>query len=61
MITHNTEVIVYDGVTFFRYPLRPRQIDGRAGRGDTTFSSYLAMRLTMIYRASSGMQQQQFR
>lgn len=59
MITHNTEVIVYDGVTFFRYPLRPRQIDGRAGRGDTTFSSYLAMRLdhdipsSLLYAAAA--------
>ena len=42
MITHNTEVIVYDGKDFYRAPLKPRNLSGRTGRGDTTFASYLS-------------------
>lgn len=45
MITHHTEVIVYDGREFYRAPLKPRNLSGRTGRGDTTFAGYLAMRL----------------
>ena len=45
MITHNTEVILYDGETMYASPLRPRNLTGRTGRGDTTFASYLAKRL----------------
>ena len=46
MITHNTEVIVYDGSEFYAWPLKPRNLTGRTGRGDTTFAGYLAKRLT---------------
>lgn len=46
MITHNTEVIVYDGETIYRAPLKPRNLSGRTGRGDTTFATYLTERLT---------------
>ncbi len=45
MITHNTEVIVYDGEQFYTAPLKPRNLTGRTGRGDTTFAGYLAKRL----------------
>ena len=45
MITHHTEVIVYDGEMFYTCPLCPRDLAGRSGRGDTTFGSYLATRL----------------
>lgn len=41
MITHNTEVIVYDGRDFYAQPLKPRNLSGRTGRGDTTFSAYI--------------------
>ncbi|MDR1851805.1 MAG: PfkB family carbohydrate kinase [Propionibacteriaceae bacterium] len=44
MVTHNTEVICYDGNTMHVEPLLPRNLSGRSGRGDTTFSSYLAER-----------------
>ena len=44
MITHNTEVIVYDGERFYAEPLKPRNLTGRTGRGDTTFAGYLARR-----------------
>ena len=45
MITHNTEVILYDGETMYASPLKPRNLTGRTGRGDTTFAGYLAKRL----------------
>ena len=44
MITHNTEVIVYDGRKMYACPLKPRNLSGRTGRGDTTFAGYLAKR-----------------
>ena len=46
MITHNTEVLIYDGETFYTCPLKPRNLTGRTGRGDTTFAGYLAKRLS---------------
>lgn len=45
MITHNTEVLVYDGKTVYTSPLKPRNLSGRTGRGDTTFACYLFERL----------------
>lgn len=45
MITHNTEVILYDGEHMHAAPLKPRNLTGRTGRGDTTFAGYLAKRL----------------
>ena len=45
MITHNTEVLVYDGGDYFTEPLRPRNLSGRSGRGDTCFASYITERL----------------
>jgi sugar/nucleoside kinase (ribokinase family) len=46
MVTYNTEVIVYDGHDFYKEPLKPRNLSGRTGRGDTCFGSYIAKRLT---------------
>jgi sugar/nucleoside kinase (ribokinase family) len=46
MITHNTEVIVYDGKKIYAEPLKPRNLSGRSGRGDTCFSAYITERLT---------------
>jgi sugar/nucleoside kinase (ribokinase family) len=45
MITHNTEVIVYHGGKIYSQPLKPRNLSGRSGRGDTCFSSYITERL----------------
>lgn len=45
MVTHNSEVIVYDGSEFFAWPLKPRNLSGRTGRGDTCFSAYITERL----------------
>lgn len=44
LITHNTEVLVYDGKDYYTCPLKPRSLDGRTGRGDTTFSAYITER-----------------
>ncbi len=44
MITHNTEVIVYNGVKFYSCPIKTRRLVGRTGRGDTTFSGYINSR-----------------
>ena len=46
IITHNTEVIVYDGKDFCSVPIRARNLSGRTGRGDTTFAAYMTERLT---------------
>ena len=46
IITHNTEVIVYDGKEFYAVPIRARNLSGRTGRGDTTFAAYMTERLT---------------
>jgi sugar/nucleoside kinase (ribokinase family) len=45
MITHNTEVLVYDGNKYYVEPLKPRNLSGRTGRGDTCFSAYITERL----------------
>ena len=45
LITHNTEAIVCDGQRIYRAPLKPRNLSGRTGRGDTTFAGYLTERL----------------
>ena len=44
VITHNTEVIAYDGNKIYRAPLKPRNLTGRTGRGDTTFAGYITER-----------------
>jgi sugar/nucleoside kinase (ribokinase family) len=45
MITHNTEVLIYDGKEYYTEPLKPRNLSGRTGRGDTCFSAYITERL----------------
>ena len=45
VITHNSEVIAYDGKTFCACPIRARNLSGRTGRGDTTFAAYINERL----------------
>lgn len=44
MITHNTEVLVYDGETVYTCPIKARNLSGRTGRGDTTFAGYITER-----------------
>lgn len=45
MITHNTEVLVYREGEIVKKPLKPRNLSGRSGRGDTCFSAYITERL----------------
>lgn len=45
MITHNTEVLVYDGKEIHTCPIKARNLSGRTGRGDTTFAAYINERL----------------
>ena len=44
MITHNKEVLLYDGKEAYTCPLKPRNLSGRTGRGDTCFSAYITER-----------------
>jgi sugar/nucleoside kinase (ribokinase family) len=46
VITRQDEVLAYDGTSFYRSPFDPVRLDGRAGRGDTCFLSYIARRRT---------------
>jgi sugar/nucleoside kinase (ribokinase family) len=46
MITHSSEVLVYDGRDLAAAPFDPANLSGRTGRGDTCFGSYLARRLS---------------
>ncbi|MCD6122403.1 MAG: carbohydrate kinase [Spirochaetales bacterium] len=45
MITHSSEVLLYDGQDIYSAPFTPSNLSGRTGRGDTCFASYLAYRL----------------
>lgn len=46
VITHNTEVLAYDGGEIYTCPIKARNLSGRTGRGDTTFACYVNERLT---------------
>ncbi|MDR1807901.1 MAG: PfkB family carbohydrate kinase [Propionibacteriaceae bacterium] len=46
MITHSSEVLAFDGDTMATQPLKPRNLSGRSGRGDTCFSGYITERLS---------------
>lgn len=45
MITHNTEVLIYDGKEIYTCPIKARNLTGRTGRGDTAFAGYITERL----------------
>ncbi|MBE3127474.1 MAG: ribokinase [Candidatus Atribacteria bacterium] len=45
MITHHKEVSIYNGKKHYTCPLKPRNLSGRTGRGDTCFSAYITERL----------------
>lgn len=44
LITHNTEVLAYDGKEIRTCPIRARNLSGRTGRGDTAFAGYITER-----------------
>ena len=45
MISHSSEIIVYNGEKIYRAPFNPSNLSGRTGRGDTVFISYMTWRL----------------
>jgi len=45
MITYNKEVLIYNGIKHYTFPLKPRNLSGRSGRGDTCFSAYITERV----------------
>lgn len=45
LISHNTEMLLFDGAEFYVYPVKSRNLSGRTGRGDTVFAAYLTERL----------------
>lgn len=44
VISHNTGLVLSFAGNIYKVPLTPRRLDGRTGRGDTLFCSYLARR-----------------
>jgi sugar/nucleoside kinase (ribokinase family) len=44
VISHNTGLVLFFKGKIYKVPLTPRKLDGRTGRGDTLFGSYLARR-----------------
>lgn len=46
LISHNAEMLVFDGKEYYTCPVKARNLSGRTGRGDTTFGAYLAERMT---------------
>lgn len=45
LITHNTEVLAFNGEELQTCPIKSRNLSGRTGRGDTTFAAYINERL----------------
>ncbi len=46
LVSHNSEMLAFDGERMYTCPVKARNLSGRTGRGDTTTGAYLAMRLT---------------
>jgi sugar/nucleoside kinase (ribokinase family) len=46
VLTESSGVTVYAGGEFYHAPFTPSVLEGRTGRGDTCFSTYLGRRLT---------------
>ena len=45
LISHNAQMLCWDGSRFSTCPVRSRNLSGRTGRGDTVFGAYLGMRV----------------
>ncbi|NLG57319.1 MAG: ribokinase [Clostridiales bacterium] len=41
LITHHSEVLVFDGKRVYTCPIKAINLSGRTGRGDTTFACYI--------------------
>jgi sugar/nucleoside kinase (ribokinase family) len=46
VVTQSSGVTVFADGAFFQAPFTPRSLDGRTGRGDTCFATYLGKRLS---------------
>jgi len=46
IITHSDGIIVYADEQIYEAPFTPRSLDGRTGRGDTCFATYIGRRLS---------------
>ena len=44
LISHNTGLVLFTEGQIHKVPLTPNKLDGRTGRGDTLFCSYLSRR-----------------
>ena len=44
LITHNSDVLAFDGQEIYTCPIKARNLSGRTGRGDTTFAGYITER-----------------
>jgi len=44
VVSHNHELVLACEEKIYKAPLTPRKVEGRTGRGDTLFCSYLARR-----------------
>ena len=45
LISHNAQMLVWDGTAEAVCPVKARNLSGRTGRGDTVFGAYLGMRV----------------
>lgn len=45
LISHNSEILVYDGEKYYTQPIKARNLSGRTGRGDTVFGAYISERV----------------
>ena len=45
VLTQAKELTVYANGEFYRYPFTPKNLSGRTGRGDTSFTAYVGSRL----------------
>ena len=53
LISHNQEMLVFDGSAFHTCPVKSRNLSGRTGRGDTVFGAYLAQRVRGVPAAEA--------
>lgn len=47
VLTQSSGVTIFTDGEIYQAPFTPRSLDGRTGRGDTTFATYLGKRLSM--------------
>jgi len=53
VVTHSKGITVYADGKIYEFPFTPRSLDGRTGRGDTCFATYLGRRLNSSPKESA--------